>query len=73
MAVKTIWHIDFSCGHSGARDLSATLLTHAGFQQIEDWYGRRHLPAPRRPGRRAPDDLGLTLATVPFPEQELPR
>lgn len=27
-------------------DLSATLLKHAGFQQIEDWYGRRHrLPA----------------------------
>lgn len=23
-------------------DLSATLLKHAGFQQIEDWYGRRH-------------------------------
>ncbi|MFG2370523.1 hypothetical protein ACGFY9_03490 [Streptomyces sp. NPDC048504] len=23
-------------------DLSATLLRHAGFQQIEDWYGRRH-------------------------------
>ncbi|WP_399094142.1 hypothetical protein ACGH2B_25050 [Streptomyces sp. BBFR2] len=23
-------------------DVSATLLTHAGFQQIEDWYGRRH-------------------------------
>ncbi|MET8273089.1 hypothetical protein [Streptomyces sp. NPDC005096] len=22
-------------------DLSATLLEHAGFQQIEDWYGRR--------------------------------
>ncbi|MEU9397087.1 hypothetical protein AB0D86_44755 [Streptomyces sp. NPDC048324] len=22
MAVKTIWHIDFLCGHSGARDLS---------------------------------------------------
>jgi hypothetical protein len=22
--------------------LSATLLKHAGFQQIEDWYGRRH-------------------------------
>lgn len=22
MAVKTIWHIDFSCGHSAARDLS---------------------------------------------------
>lgn len=23
-------------------DLSAALLKHAGFQQIEDWYGRRH-------------------------------
>ncbi|MEV7903046.1 hypothetical protein [Streptomyces anulatus] len=23
-------------------DLSATLLKHAGFQQIDDWYGRRH-------------------------------
>ncbi|MFE4826764.1 hypothetical protein [Streptomyces sp. NPDC056672] len=23
-------------------DLSAALLTHAGFRQIEDWYGRRH-------------------------------
>jgi hypothetical protein len=23
-------------------DLSASLLKHAGFQQIEDWYGRRH-------------------------------
>ncbi|ANZ14839.1 hypothetical protein O1L44_02515 [Streptomyces noursei] len=23
-------------------DLSATLLKHAGFQQIQDWYGRRH-------------------------------
>jgi hypothetical protein len=23
-------------------DLSAMLLKHAGFQQIEDWYGRRH-------------------------------
>ncbi|MGJ5799832.1 hypothetical protein ACSCB1_11985 [Streptomyces europaeiscabiei] len=23
-------------------DLAATLLRHAGFQQIEDWYGRRH-------------------------------
>lgn len=23
-------------------DLSATLLKHAGFRQIEDWYGRRH-------------------------------
>ncbi|MGJ5804953.1 hypothetical protein ACSCB1_38530 [Streptomyces europaeiscabiei] len=23
-------------------DLSATLLKHAGFQQIEDWHGRRH-------------------------------
>jgi hypothetical protein len=22
MAVKTIWNIDFSCGHSDARDLS---------------------------------------------------
>ncbi|MFF4767409.1 hypothetical protein ACFY1V_12930 [Streptomyces sp. NPDC001255] len=27
----------------GATDqLSAMLLTHAGFQQIDDWYGRRH-------------------------------
>ncbi|MFE7124911.1 hypothetical protein [Streptomyces sp. NPDC057617] len=27
----------------GARDdLSAALLKHAGFQQIQDWYGRRH-------------------------------
>ncbi|MFE2639371.1 hypothetical protein ACFXKF_32205 [Streptomyces scopuliridis] len=25
-----------------SHDLSATLLKHAGFQQIEDWYGRRH-------------------------------
>ncbi|MGV9428007.1 hypothetical protein ACWDO7_27430 [Streptomyces sp. NPDC003656] len=25
-----------------ADDLSASLLKHAGFQQIDDWYGRRH-------------------------------
>ncbi|WP_304364447.1 hypothetical protein [Streptomyces sp. Wb2n-11] len=23
-------------------DLSASLLKHAGFQQIDDWHGRRH-------------------------------
>ncbi|WP_232837831.1 hypothetical protein [Streptomyces atratus] len=32
-----------SVSAKGASDnLSATLLKHAGFQQIEDWYGRRH-------------------------------
>ncbi|MET8273091.1 hypothetical protein ACWD7C_12940 [Streptomyces sp. NPDC005134] len=31
-----------------------------------------HRPAPR-PGRRAPDDLGLTSTAAPFLEQELPR
>ncbi|MFF5962844.1 hypothetical protein ACFY64_03650 [Streptomyces collinus] len=30
-------------------DLSATLLKHAGFQQIEDWYGRRHRLATTTP------------------------
>ncbi|MFJ9909184.1 hypothetical protein ACIRVK_41245 [Streptomyces sp. NPDC101152] len=30
-------------------DLSATLLKHAGFQQIEDWYGRRHRLASTTP------------------------
>ncbi|MFE7334775.1 hypothetical protein [Streptomyces griseus] len=31
-------------------DLSATLLKHAGFQQIDDWYGRRHrLPTTTTP------------------------
>ncbi|OKI45429.1 hypothetical protein A6A29_32100 [Streptomyces sp. TSRI0281] len=35
-------------------DLSATLLKHAGFQQIEDWYGRRHrLPTTTPPPIRA--------------------
>ncbi|WP_434593859.1 hypothetical protein [Streptomyces sp. A5-4] len=35
-------------------DLSATLLKHAGFQQIEDWYGRRHrLPTTTPPVDRA--------------------
>ncbi|WP_198533780.1 hypothetical protein [Streptomyces odonnellii] len=37
----------------GASDgLSAALLTHAGFRQIEDWYGRRH----RLPTTTAPVD-----------------
>ncbi|MFI0942773.1 hypothetical protein [Streptomyces sp. NPDC021020] len=38
----------------GARDdLSAALLKHAGFQQIEDWYGRRHrLPSGTSAGDR---------------------
>ncbi|MFI0595735.1 hypothetical protein [Streptomyces griseus] len=32
-----------SVSAKGASDeLSATLLKHAGFQQIDDWYGRRH-------------------------------
>ncbi|MEV5952504.1 hypothetical protein AB0M11_01780 [Streptomyces sp. NPDC051987] len=30
-------------------DLSATLLKHAGFRQIEDWYGRRHRLATTTP------------------------
>ncbi|MFE7271788.1 hypothetical protein [Streptomyces sp. NPDC057623] len=35
-------------------DLSATLLKHAGFQQIEDWYGRRHrLPTTTPQANRA--------------------
>ncbi|MDT0464759.1 hypothetical protein [Streptomyces gibsoniae] len=35
-------------------DLSATLLRHAGFQQIEDWYGRRHrLPTTTQAADRA--------------------
>lgn len=35
-------------------DLAATLLKHAGFQQIEDWYGRRHrLPTTTPPPIRA--------------------
>lgn len=39
----------------GATDgLAATLLKHAGFQQIEDWYGRRHrLPTTTPPPIRA--------------------
>ncbi|WP_416484238.1 hypothetical protein [Streptomyces sp. CL12] len=38
----------------GARDdLSAALLKHAGFQQIQDWYGRRHrLPSGTPAGDR---------------------
>ncbi|MCX4751263.1 hypothetical protein OG455_38165 [Kitasatospora sp. NBC_01287] len=35
-------------------DLSATLLRHAGFRQIEDWHGRRHrLPTTTAPTDRA--------------------
>lgn len=35
-------------------DLSAMLLKHGGFQQIEDWYGRRHrLPTTRAADRAA--------------------
>ncbi|MFJ8442857.1 hypothetical protein [Kitasatospora griseola] len=35
-------------------DLSATLLKHAGFKQIEDWHGRRHrLPTTTAPADRA--------------------
>ncbi|WP_371602243.1 hypothetical protein OG345_04930 [Streptomyces sp. NBC_01220] len=35
-------------------DLAAMLLKHAGFQQIEDWYGRRHrLPTTTPPPIRA--------------------
>ncbi|WEV29136.1 hypothetical protein OYE22_31090 [Streptomyces sp. 71268] len=35
-------------------DLSAMLLKHAGFQQIQDWYGRRHrLPTTTPPTDRA--------------------
>ena len=35
-------------------DLSASLLKHAGFQQIEDWYGRRHrLPTTTPAAERA--------------------
>ena len=32
-----------------------------------------HPPAPYRPGRHAPDDLGLTPNCRPLPRQELPR
>ncbi|MEU0815181.1 hypothetical protein [Streptomyces mirabilis] len=39
-------------------DLSATLLKHAGFQQIEDWYGRRH----RLPTTTSADDQ-VAIAT----------
>jgi hypothetical protein len=39
-----------SISAKGASDaLSATLLKHAGFQQIEDWYGRRHRLATTTP------------------------
>ncbi|MFF3069185.1 hypothetical protein [Kitasatospora sp. NPDC057936] len=35
-------------------DLSATLLRHAGFKQIDDWHGRRHrLPTTTAPSDRA--------------------
>ncbi|MDH6709164.1 hypothetical protein P3T27_005910 [Kitasatospora sp. MAA19] len=35
-------------------DLSATLLRHAGFKQIDDWHGRRHrLPTTTAPADRA--------------------
>ncbi|MGW6207467.1 hypothetical protein ACWF9B_28005 [Streptomyces sp. NPDC055089] len=44
-----------SVSAKGATDgLAATLLKHAGFQQIEDWYGRRHrLPTTTPPPIRA--------------------
>jgi hypothetical protein len=44
-----------SVSAKGARDdLSATLLRYAGFQQIEDWYGRRHrLPTTTQAADRA--------------------
>ncbi|NEA37709.1 hypothetical protein G3I42_30540 [Streptomyces sp. SID11385] len=44
--------------HGASDDLSAALLKHAGFQQIQDWHGRRH-----RLASTTPADESRAIAT----------